>query len=832
MGLFSKKKVYVASTTLPLVLGEEDAVKNSTINAVLDNASVVDGIMDSALNGTGVRLNSAYAYGRDYYSLGLPEGTNLNIQIDRAAIQGILEGIHSGPVKVNFVTVDYGNADLLIDDFLRNTRQVDNGSVGVPPSHLLTERTNQLNTELVSLDGSVHQAEIDTPEVTTTSSSSTDENGTVTVIDVTETVSRTSTVSVVPGTASGDAVLNVQYVDATPSGTFGYNCKYTYTITLNVTKTYDVSSDVVTETVTTTTTTPTNGNTTVTVETVTVNSTEAEVSPVTLTTVTGGTYNEPVSFGSKALDLYYHANYEVEILGGWVQRNWSYRVKDNTHPLLAPDIVSTLPTPFLPIVPIRRHNTDLTDEVHQSTALYVTSRRLLKKLGIDINDLADSINENPDIDDVDHAYVYMGAQLQSDNSQVIRYLSRFFDYLSTLSTTSKTAFDEWEAREPIHVDGPEGGYYVDPPITAPQRDVLRIADDALTLELRYNYIAVNTVTGSIGTVGTVTRTTTVLPAATLSDGATAEAISVSLQYEQSYITFREQLSATEYKEIVVHGLTHTNYVYRDKTVETSLEDSTDPDDDNFMIPLHIDILKQFTLLQRNEIGNHTINIVFNSYEIVKVKWYQTALFRFIITAVAMYFGAGNIANSLTAITSATTINAALSIILKMVFKALLFRFGFKFATKLLGDELALMLAIIAAVYLGTQGAQNGSLKGVPWAEELLMVITGLSQGVQANIKDDMEGLLKEQSLFEDDKNEKEDALKSAQELLETSDIIDPFVFTKVDIYFDPDESAEAFYNRTIHSGNIGVLALDAVSNYVNTMLQLPETKTSGEKIGF
>jgi len=40
----------------------------------------------------------------------------------------------------------------------------------------------------------------------------------------------------------------------------------------------------------------------------------------------------------------------------------------------------------------------------------------------------------------------------------------------------------------------------------------------------------------------------------------------------------------------------------------------------------------------------------------------------------------------------------------------------------------------------------------------------------------------------------------------------------------PTESPDAFYDRTIHTGNIGVLTLDTIESYTGLMLKLPEAK--------
>jgi hypothetical protein len=57
-------------------------------------------------------------------------------------------------------------------------------------------------------------------------------------------------------------------------------------------------------------------------------------------------------------------------------------------------------------------------------------------------------------------------------------------------------------------------------------------------------------------------------------------------------------------------------------------------------------------------------------------------------------------------------------------------------------------------------------------------------------------------------------LDKAMELLEESNILNPRIIFG--------ESPDDFYNRTVHSGNIGVASLDAISSFVAVALVLPK----------
>ena len=64
-------------------------------------------------------------------------------------------------------------------------------------------------------------------------------------------------------------------------------------------------------------------------------------------------------------------------------------------------------------------------------------------------------------------------------------------------------------------------------------------------------------------------------------------------------------------------------------------------------------------------------------------------------------------------------------------------------------------------------------------------------------------------------------LESAQDLLEPSQLLHPFIIFG--------ESPNDFYNRTVHSGNIGTMAISSITNYVDLSLTLPKfSETVGD----
>ena len=72
-------------------------------------------------------------------------------------------------------------------------------------------------------------------------------------------------------------------------------------------------------------------------------------------------------------------------------------------------------------------------------------------------------------------------------------------------------------------------------------------------------------------------------------------------------------------------------------------------------------------------------------------------------------------------------------------------------------------------------------------------------------------------------------LEDVKNLLGKENLINPFDFIGKEPRISFGESPSQFYDRTIHAGNIGVLALDANSSFVEISLTLPKLpQTFGE----
>lgn len=513
-----------------------------------------------------------------------------------------------------------------------------------------------------------------------------------------------------------------------------------------------------------------------------------------------------ITLATQRSGLYVHATYflhqNTTQLGA--SRNWSYRIGEGRYPKLDSLKGYTQESKYYPIVPFREHNVNLADD--DTTDLYKTSKRALNRLNIDFDDVCTGIHENPDIDDVDHAYFMVGANIQSEEVMTQKYLYKFFKYLSGTALYDKLSYED---------------YLADPDRLLPEVNTFNISDGQLNITLNYSYIDITQSVGSIGDVETVTRTTNVLPRKQVShsedyrSGGNSYTRTQYYYYEDSELVFQYQLTENTYETVTVKGLLHINNIYNNHSVETTLEESLDEDLNNLIIPLNYDLVNEFGLVERTQLVQDCILIIFNSYVVQKLKWYQSGFFQFVVlvlaVAIMVYTGQGWIAEI-----ADKTLIAATAYMAEQIVIGYVLSLGFSFVVEHVGLEVALIVGTLLAVYGGIGATKTLSTEGLPFAEELLMAANGLMSGVKDVAADTMTDIMNEMALLEADYESFMEDLEEVQETLDGTNLINP------NIFIQPTETVDTYLERTIYSGNIGEESIELVTNYVELQLELPQ----------
>jgi hypothetical protein len=430
---------------------------------------------------------------------------------------------------------------------------------------------------------------------------------------------------------------------------------------------------------------------------------------------------------------------------------------------------------------------------YKDTIEYKDSKKLLKYLNMNFDDIGEGINENPDIKDVEQAMMVMAVPANTSNPLEQRYLFNFFKEIDVDPTAPK---------QTLRI-----GSLLNFPLPG---NAIIIQDKRFKMSLYFDAIIKRRVPGNIGAkgsyasgFGTVTETKDV-------ESTTGDTKTWSSSRKQHW--YRHQVTDTVYEEVLVDGLKMTYFVFGNYTT------TGDEEDEILLIPIDMDIAKTYSISDREELYSRSLHYVFNSRIVTKLKWYQTGFFKTLLIVVAIVITVMSMGTTWESIVAAVSIGLSVNTIVMLVIADILIQMLIAYAVKLfvkvVGIKFAFLAAVVAAIYGGFSGFQAGSLSNAPFASELLQLSTGLMKAISAQVQDDFNDLLGQQTELEKEIDKKTKLLETAQDLLNNNNRFDPLIVWG--------ETPNQFYERTVHSGNIGVLGIDAVSSYVDTALQLPK----------
>jgi len=516
---------------------------------------------------------------------------------------------------------------------------------------------------------------------------------------------------------------------------------------------------------------------------------------------------------------------------------WYYDLASKKYPTIAVDYDIDTTVDFFPVIPLRYENADMTREDIRTTPLYKTSKQLLKKINLDFNTLAENLNESEDIAEIDHAYILFGIDLQTTNVTSLVYLTEYFhmlwetavlgryQYLNQLQTQSPLQYNEkvfssrgaWDSAGYHTTEIYEytaGGVEYDATVTIINSTVAsNLVEYGLDLSMTFSYITSVIRSGTIGAVGTATLAKTA--GLNTKGWDEAERFLLGEYSDLAYITLRHQITAGTYREVTVYGLAHTNFVYGDRGVHTTI-DSLIEDEDNhsFIIPLHYGVARMLTIKQQNLLYQEALLLMVNSYEFTELGFFETSFFQFLIGFVMMAI-------------SVLTINPGPMLAFAIVAPALSMQ---------LGPEVMMVLAVVM-ILCGAYSALAGSVGSLmdtlattimemPTSQLLLRAASAVLQVVDMSIGQVVKDIMAEYEAFQIVKEQDQKRLDDAKELLKSTVLLDiNLLDTPSPQYINTvSETPTAFYDRTIHIGNIGTLVLNIIPDYHNILLTLPEAK--------
>lgn len=792
MGLFSKKKkTYVSSVSYNLAQGQETNYLTSIItNSILASTtgSLASDITGSYLNGQGMKMKTAYKYARDGgYTLGLPSSSVSTGSVTVDDVTPTIESVAGKSVLISETYIGSPDYSFWVYQYLADNYGYDESTntFASPPSGV-PATGNTIDSDITT--AGVVQVIITTP------------TGSTVVKTFSVTINNLANYIYVPYRPINSPVVTTE----TSSAPY---------------KDGDAASD------STVTTTSTTGNVTTTTSVRTqVTIDDAKTTTTTVKTTTVGVTDKIQYF--------------------------IYQLGTGKYPALdALEASASLASPYYPWVIMRDDGRDMTNAAHQTTDQYKTAKKLLTKAGMKITELADAINSNESIGDIDFAFVHFGIALNTTIQESKEYLFQFWSYLMAHQKYTKLDWSNWYAgylnylehkKNYANSGGGSGGqsnYYS---IAQPGTNSINVRYSKeywYNVTISWQYINLTTVNGVIGTTGYVDVTCQKddVEYSIYSDQAdTIEQYTV----QATPMLIRKQISATQYQVLEIIGAQHDNKVYNGKSVTTSASAGVNGDDDgdsNFIVPLNQAVFDNMGIVDITQTSYDCMHVTFNSYQVVKQKWYQTSIFKIVVIIIAIVVTVlswGTLSAPAAAVASAaaaagaTATVALIAGILTQVAIGVAVSMAMKIVAHYISPDLFAIFSVAMLAYgayaVGSNYAATGSFSASTslassqtYMAAMNTTLAGYQQSIQYQVKDIAAQISSETSAYQSEMDTLSDAMKA---LNTTNYDIDLMALQSS--FFSIFESPSDFIQRTTQPASAISMMTGGVNSYVDSMLDV------------
>jgi hypothetical protein len=473
---------------------------------------------------------------------------------------------------------------------------------------------------------------------------------------------------------------------------------------------------------------------------------------------------------------------------------WYYLPETHTYPNL--DILDTnlYRSEFYPIIPIRK------DKVNYNTTINTRSKSLkkaLKKIGLKLDAITDSINDNPDINLIDDAFIVIGTSLYSTDSLV-----KVANFFSLEALVSETYFHD-------SIDGMRTATYY---------------EDDLHIHIQFRDTTTTYHSGSIGVVGDVVRSYTT-GVAQEDDGNGGTNVVV-----YPIIILKHQYSSTNYKELQIHDLTFTSFVRisgnwgaSNLNVRKSIRKADASEEIGFMIPLNRHVMDFFSKSEQELIGYKSVLTIVNSIQKIHLHWYETFAFTSLLQIIGVGLMAFTAGKSL-ALTGAASSLASAMALASMTVEGVIVQYTLDFIAKNTSGTLRDLLTLGTILISSQYGGAFKGIDGASLADQLIKGVTLLTKITTAKTSIEYLDFVNEYKEWEDLLSERQDELDKGLETLNTTKLLSNpmYMLNSIVAYTSRRESPEDYYNRTIHTGNIGTFSLKDVETFTTKKLRLPD----------
>ena len=592
---------------------------------------------------------------------------------------------------------------------------------------------------------------------------------------------------------------------------------------------------------------------------------------VTTETISGGvikTTTTTTTTDTIVLDRSHRTDTQEVILKSWGPlKVYIYKFESGNAVLDAMFATSTIGSQFLPVIPFRLNNQFISDT--SPTVLYPLAKRALKKaIGAKYDDIETNIKDNANLGDIDYAYAVFGVSLNVKENACKKYIYKFFQTILedpnqlesgsyvqyTLdfqaASASIAAWNVWrDAHEnPVWPYTPPGPEPVKLPYPVIPLNKLNISSESTDInynvELQWNFIdealgsGLLIPTAKAGQLwleqGPGNNQVVYYRAEDVTDNVFKN---FSWNRNNYSLIINWQETDTTWRKLTIYGLTYRNSVYNGHYVSINIKQALeDPDESGFIIPLNASIYRSMGIKDKTQMATACCFMVFNSYQEVKQKWYQTNIFKALLIVVVVVLtilfppaGAGAQAAAMSTgvfLGFSGTIALIVGFVVNYVAAIIITKLIMQAATHVLGDKLGTIIGTIVAIVTlqvaqGLIGGQGPllSLNNMMQAPNLLKLTIPIGNSYATYINASSQDIIKQtENLMQDaEKKSKEIAEKYEEMFGGGSMIFDPKLLTERNAVLG--ESMDSFLQRTLMVGtDIVDISLNLLHNFTDITL--------------
>jgi hypothetical protein len=443
-----------------------------------------------------------------------------------------------------------------------------------------------------------------------------------------------------------------------------------------------------------------------------------------------------------------------------------------------------------------------------------------EQLGVSYDQLHDGVHSDPDVDDVEQSLLLMAISPGNKHPACREYLFKHFGALHSNALPQVQLDPTLEGKLNAFTSSPS--------------QMQHIQDNRFAMSFQFSGISRRRVPGSIGRKGSYDSHFGILSQDS-QNYLTQTPIGTGVDnafLEQPGWIYQHQVTDTVYEEIIVYGLRVNYEVHRKKGFAAGNQDP------ELLIPLDRAIVETMSVPAREQLLCRALTMLVNTLIVYKAPWYTSTGFKIVLLVIAVVVTIISGGTAWQAIVAAygVGIGALALVILTIIVKAVVISYGVKLFAKMVGPRLALVIAVVAVIYGNSSALQSAS---ATWAQNLIAVGTSLvkeagalsQQQIAAGIKDLVEDAEAFSTWAEDQMDGLSDkmlALGLKPEIVGLS----AFDVVKMGPQLVLGESPSSYFDRTVHSGNIGTLSFDMTESYVAMQTMLPTFNQTQENFNY